>query len=325
MQNVKRHGLCLNWLLRFYRPATLFSLFVFIAWASAIQAQTPIPVAKGPTAEPQEGFTPGWGFGVKFEGSTSDGGTVTDLAAGVRYDFTRHFGVDLGVPYYFIGTPTSIKQNNPGAVSGTGIGSVGMDLKWNYPSQALAYASTVHVGAPTGDEKKGLSVGHATWDWSNHFGHAWGNFAPFVDAGVGNTIPYSRFFDRPYMTFGYNASFEAGTEADAGPFSFAASAYDIAPWGNQTVISRVFRCGSAAKCSAAGTSTNRKGYKTASVTSGAADLTRDNGFNVGVEVKPAKYLDLEADYSRSVPLQLNIFSFGISIDLGSLLRSQRRH
>lgn len=325
MRNAKTHADCLNWLPRCYRPATLFSLFVFIAWASAIHAQTPTPAAEDPTAKSQEGFAPGWGFGVRFEGSSSDDGTVTDLATGVGYNFTRYFGVDLSIPYYFIGTPSSIKQTNPGAVSGTGIGSVGMDLKWNYPGQALTYASTIHVGAPTGDEKKGLSVGHATWAWSNHLEHGWGNFTPFVEAGVGNTIPYSRFFERPYMTFGYNASFEAGTEVDAGPFSFTASAYHIAPWGNQTVISRVFRCGSAAKCSAAGTSKNRKGYKTASVTSGAADLTRDNGFNVGVEVKPAKYLDLEADYSRSVPLQLNIFSFGISIDLGSLLRSQQRH
>src|SRR5262249_45303588 len=139
------------------------------------------------------------------------------------------------------------------------------------------------------------------------------NFAPFVDGGVGNTIPDTRFFHRPYMTFGLNASFEAGSEIDAGPFSLTASAYDIAPWGTQTMISRVFRCSSAAKCSATGASTDRKGYLSGSVTSGGASLTRDNGFNAGIEVKPAKYLDLEAGYSRSVPLQVNNFSFAISI------------
>ena len=125
------------------------------------------------------------------------------------------------------------------------------------------------------------------------------------------------------MTFGYNFQSEAGIEYDPGNFSFSASAYDVSPWGNQVLFSRIFRCGSA-KCSATGTSTNRKGYKTANVTAGGADLARDNGFNAGIEVKPIKCLDLEADYSRSVPLQLNNFSFGISVDLGAVLRSQQR-
>jgi hypothetical protein len=85
------------------------------------------------------------------------------------------------------------------------------------------------------------------------------------------------------MTYGYNASFEAGTEMDAGPFSLTASAYDIAPWGTQVMFSKVFRCASGAPT---GTSTNRKGYTQTSVQSGGADLTRDNGFNAGIEVKP---------------------------------------
>jgi hypothetical protein len=305
-------------------------------WSSVVHSQTqdatvstqtsaapPSPAAIGPN-KPQEGFTPGWGFGTKFEGSTSGDGTVIDFATGVGYNFTRHFGVDLGVPFYFIGTPSSIKQKNPGAVSGVGIGSFGMDLKWNYPSQALNYAPTIHLGAPTGDEKKGLSVGHATWNFVNHIDHAFGDFSPFVNAGVGNSVMDTRFFHRPFTTFGYNLQSEAGVEYDPGHFSFTAAAYDVAPWGNQVVISRVFRCGSAAKCNAAGKSTDRKGYKSASVTAGAADLTRDNGFNAGIEVKPVKYLDLEADFSRSVPLRLNSFSFGVSFDI-HMLYSEARH
>ena len=301
----------------FSRAVRLLSFLLFFAWAFATPAQTPVPAASG--EKPPEGFTPGWGFGTKLEGSTSSDGTVIDLATGVGYNFSRHFGVDIGVPYYFIGTPSSIKKNNPNAVSGVGIGSLGMDLKWNYPSPALGYASTIHLTAPSGDEKKGLSVGHATWNWSNHLEHALGSFTPFIDGGVGNTLPDSRFFHRPYATFGYNASFEAGTELDAGPFSLTGSAYDVAPWGTQMVFSRVFRCSSATKCGAV-KSTNRKGFTQTSVQSGAASLTRDNGFNAGIEMKPAKFIDLEADYSRSVPLQLNSFSFGISVNIGGLLR-----
>jgi hypothetical protein len=300
----------------------VFGFSLAFLLARPIKAQSPVPAATAGAQTTPEGFTPGWGFGTKFEGSTSSDGTVADWATGGGYNFSRHFGVDLGIPYYFISTPSSVKQKNPNAVSGDGLGSVGLDAKWNYPGRILNFASTVHLTAPTGDVKKGLSVGHATWNWSNHLEHGWGNFTPFLDAGVGNTILDTRYFHRPYMTFGYNVSFEAGTEFDAGPFSLSASAYDIAPWGNQTVFSRVFRCPSGAKCSAAGKSTNRRGYRQASVLAGAADLTRDNGFNGGVETKALKYLDLEADFSRSVPLQLNTFSFSVSLELGYLLRSK---
>jgi hypothetical protein len=118
--------------------------------------------------------------------------------------------------------------------------------------------------------------------------------------------------------------FEAGTQADAGPFSLSASLYDIAPWGNQTVVSKVFRCTSGTKCSATGKTTNRKNYLDANVSTGDASLARDNGFNAGIEYKPAKakYLDLEFDYSHSVPLRLNSISFGIAVDIAGMVRSR---
>jgi hypothetical protein len=61
------------------------------------------------------------------------------------------------------------------------------------------------------------------------------------------------------------------------------------------------------------------------VSTGDASPARDNGFNASVEFKPKslKTIDLEADYSRSVPLRLNTFSFGIALDIAGLLRSQR--
>jgi hypothetical protein len=178
----------------------------------------------------------------------------------------------------------------------------------------------IHLTAPTGDTKKGLSTGHATWNFVNHIDHAFGDFSPFVNAAVGNTVMDTKSFHRPFITFGYNFQSEAGVEYDPGNFSFSASGYDVAPWGNQVVISRVFRCGSGAKCSASGTSTDRKGYKTASVTAGGADLVRDNGWNAGIDYKPSPRVDLELDYSRSVPLHLNSYSFGIGVDLSWVLR-----
>jgi len=306
-------------LMRVARWAVVVALFLALGGGRATFAQSPNAAASG-AAKSDEGFYPGWNLGTRFEGSTSGDGSVFDLGFGGGYNFSHHFGVGLGIPYYFVGTPTAIKSKNPQAVSGSGLGNFGVDVKWFFPNPTVNYASTIHLGAPTGDLKKGFSTGHATWNWANHIEHAWGNVTPFIDGGVGNTVQDTRYFHRPFMTFGYNAQFEAGMEIDAGPFSVSGSAYDVAPWGTQTVVSRVFRCSGSGRCGAAGKSTNRKGYLNSSIQTGDASLARDNGFNSSVDVKPVKTIDLEFDYSRSVPLRLNSFSFGIGFDLGAMLR-----
>jgi len=287
-------------------------------------AQTPNPAASGPTSQDSAGFYPGWTLGTRFEGSTSSDGKVFDLATGAGYNFSHRFGIDLGVPYFFVGTPTAIKGKNPQAVSGTGLGDLGANIRFFLPGKSTNYASTIHLGAPTGDKSKGFSTGHATWNWSNHIEHGWGNFTPYIDGSVGNSVPDTQHFRRAFMTFGYNAAFEAGTQADAGPVSLSASAYDVAPWGTQTLISRVFRCRSGAKCASSGKTNNRKNYLNSSVSTGDASLARDNGFNASAEFKPKqlKAIDLEADYSRSIPLRLNTFSFGIAVDIAGILRSR---
>ena len=115
------------------RFTAMISLMLSVFYGSSAYAQTPAAAVNGPVAKPQEGFYPGWGFGTRFEGSTSGDGSVYDIATGVGYNFSHHFGVDLGVPYNFVGTPTSIKQKNAQAVSGNGLGNFGADLKWIFP------------------------------------------------------------------------------------------------------------------------------------------------------------------------------------------------
>ncbi len=300
---------------KFFQPIGLVFL-VGLALPGQIPAQSPIPAATGAADPAKGGFTPGWTLGIRFEGTSSSDGSVYDLGSAVGRNFTRHFGVDFGVPFFFIGTPSSLNRNNPNPVSGVGIGSFFSDLRFNYPDPFLNYASTIHLTAPTGDTKKGLSTGHATWNFSNHMDHAFGDFSPFLNLGVGNTVLDTHYFHHPYASFGYNAQSEAGLEYDPGKFSFSVSLYDVAPWGNQTVYSRVFRCGGPSCSSGSG---GRNGFQTSSVTSGSADLVRDNGWNAGIDYKPSPRIDLEFDYSRSVPLHLNNYSFGIGFDLGARL------
>jgi hypothetical protein len=309
--------------IQWFRGAVFFCVIVVLSPSPPLFAQSPIPAATGSTSNNTGGFTLGWTLGTRFEGSYSSDGSVYDVGSALGYNFSRHFGIDAGVPLYFVSTPSTIKKNNPGAVSGIGFGTLFTDIRLNYPDKFLNYSSAIHLTAPTGDAKKGLSTGHATWNLANHIDHACGDFSPFLDAGVGNTVMDTRYFRRPFVTFGYNAQFDGGLEYDPGNFSFSASAYDVAPWGNQTVISRVFRCGASTKCNAGSPTTDRKSYTTASVSEGPADLVRDNGFNAGIDYKRG-YIDLEFDLSRSVPLHLNSYSFGIGVDLSWLMRPHVR-
>ncbi|HEV2197381.1 MAG TPA: hypothetical protein VGR55_17475 [Candidatus Acidoferrum sp.] len=307
-------------LIAFSRGAGFLCALLVLVLCPSLLAQTPIPAAKNPAGKDAGGFSPGWTLGARFEGDYSSNAGVYDVGTALGYNFSRHFGMDAGVPFYFISTPTSIKQSNPGAASGVGIGNTFLDLLLTYPNPSLNYSSAVHLTAPIADTKKGFSTGHATWNYTNHIDRAFGDWSPFLDAGVGNTILDTKYFTRPFMSFGYNAAFTGGLEYDKGPFSLQAGAYDVAPWGNQTEVSRVFRCGAAAKCSSTGTSTNRKGFTSSNVTTGGSSLTRDNGYEAGFDFKPVYYLDFEFDYSRSVPLHLNNYSFGIGVNLSSLVR-----
>lgn len=299
--------------------AWLVSVLV-LALCPAMVAQTPAPAAKNPASKDSEGFSSGWTLGARFEGDYSSYAGVYDLATALGYNFSRHLGVDAGVPLYFVNSSASITRSNPGAVSGVGIGNAFLDLLLNYPNRSLNYSSAIHLTAPVADTKKGFSTGHATWNYTNHFDRAFGDWSPFLDAGVGNTILDTRYFTRPFTSFGYNAAFTGGLEYDKGPYSLQAGAYDVAPWGNQTVVSRVFRCPTAASCGASAGSQNRNGFTNSNVTKGGATLVRDNGYEAGIDFKPVSYLDFEFDYSRSVPLHLNNYSFGIGINLSSLVR-----
>jgi len=103
------------------------------------------------------------------------------------------------VPLYFVSTPSTIKKNNSGAVSGIGVGTFFTDIRLNYPNKSLNYSSAIHLTAPSGDTKKGFSTGHTTWNLANHIDRDFGDFSPFLDAGVGNPLMDTRFFTFPLL------------------------------------------------------------------------------------------------------------------------------
>jgi len=266
---------------------------LFLPAASAV-AQT----RQGAKSAEQTGFT----WTETYEGSGNSDGFITDLNSTVGYSFGKHFAMNMGVPYLFIEPSTS----KTGTTSASGMGNPYLGLRYSTKGPAFDFSTGLNSAIPTASTKKGLSTGHMTFDWSNHFAHGFDLFTPFVDLGLANSIPDTRFLHRPYISYGDVAHFEGGSEIDLGDkFSVTASGYYILPWGPQQIFVRGNKSSTGA-------------------TKGSVSLTRDDGINMGLDYNLTRSFDLSAGYSRSVYSVLNTFSFGIELNVGSLLKKPSR-
>ena len=265
----------------------------FLLAVSALSQALPQGVGRGSTR--QQGFT----WTETYEGSGNSDGFVSDLNSTIGYTLGKHFGVDMGVPYFFVAPATS----KTSTTSASGLGNPYLGFRYSAKGSTLDFSTSLNSAVPMASTAKGLSTGHVTVDWSNHFAHAFDLFTPFVDCGLGNSISDTRFLHRPYVSYGDVAHFEAGSELDLGDkFSLTGSGYYILPWGPQQIFLR--------------------GQKSSSgPTKGGVSLTRDDGINLGFEYDLTRSLDLSAGYSRSVYSTLNTFSFGIEVNVASLLKS----
>jgi hypothetical protein len=254
-----------------------------------------MPQGAGKTGVEQQGFT----WTETYEGSGNSDGFITDLNSTVGYSFGKHLALDMGVPYFFLEPATS----KTGTTSAYGMGNPYVGLKYSSKGSALEFSTSLNSAAPIASTAKGLSTGHVTVDWSNHFAHGFDPFTPFLDLGLGNSIPDTRFLHRPYISFGDVAHFEGGSELDLGDrFSVTASGYYILPWGPQQIFVR-------------------GGKSSSGPTKGGVSLTRDDGINLGADYNLTRSLDLSGGYSRSVYNVLNTFSFGIEVNVSSLLKN----
>jgi hypothetical protein len=273
----------------------------FLSFASAAVAQS----AAKPAAKDETGFT----SYASFEGTSDSDGQVYDLNSSIGYSFTRHFSVDLGVPFYLVRPSGSL-----GTTSSDGIGNPSLDLRFRFPGRVVNFASVVTGSAPLGDSKKGLSTGRGTYDWTSHFDHPFDSFTPFGEVGVSNTVADTRLFHRPFTVLGFNTHLEGGANYDLWKFiSVGASGYSILPSGQQTIFSKVV--GSSGTSSGHG-----RAFENSQQTTGSAALARDYGFSACIDANPRPYLDLELGYTRSVNYDLNAVSFGVGVNVGYLAR-----
>jgi len=255
----------------------------------------------------------GWTSYVEFAGTSNSDGQLFLIQPSVGYTFTQHFGMDVGLPLYFV----HASSTNTGGISGSGVGNPSVDLRWKFLNPTLNYGSVLTGTAPLGDSKLGLSTGRATFDWNNRIDRTFNKVTPFLEGGLSNTVSDTRLFIRPYTTLGMNAHFLGGANVQAWDrVSIGASAYDIAPFGSQTVFSRV--TGPSNNGPAA---THGRNFQSSQQTTGSASIAQDNGFSAFVGFTTNQYVDAQIGYTRSVHYDLNSISFSLGFNVGSLLRN----
>lgn len=278
-----------------------------------------------------------------FEGSSNSVGTIMQMTTSLGYNFNEYFGVDAGVPVYFIRPPSSIPERN----SATGLGNLFVRLRLTLDNPTLNFSSRLMGTVPTGSTATGLSTGRVTFDWNNRFDREFGRWIPFAEAGIGSTVIDTTLFRRPFTTLGRVAPFEVGTSYNVWRWLDAtASAYAVMPWGPQRVFSR-FVLRQAGDGTTATTDLSRllagdllrrrllllrrrrlsepsRGTVISEIV-GGADLVRDNGFSVSLGASPTRVTDLWIGYTRSTHLLLNTVSFGMGFNLSALFARATPH
>ncbi len=276
-------------------PAIVVLAFLAAAAGSAF-AQTEAKPAVRDT-----GFT----SYAEFGGTSNSEGQIYELNTSVGYDFTPHFGADVGVPFFFI-RPSS----SAGGTSTNGVGNPFLDVRVKFLNPLVNFASILTGFAPVGDSKRGLSTGRGTYDWTNHFDRRFSSLKPFANVGIANTTLSTEMFIRPYTTLGFNTHVQGGATYDLWRFfAVGASGYDILPSGQQTVFSRVAN-GMGGR--------HHRIFDLNQQTTGSADIAKDNGFSTWVDASPGRVFDLELGFTRSTHYDLNSVSFQIGFNLKPL-------
>src|SRR5947207_3442844 len=83
-------------------------------------------VGSGAVAAESEGSR-GFTLYERFQGSSSTLGLVTRLDTSLGYNFNRYFGVDAGIPVYFV-RPSGATASAVGTTAGNGIGNAYAEL-----------------------------------------------------------------------------------------------------------------------------------------------------------------------------------------------------
>jgi hypothetical protein len=287
----------------------LFLVLISFAVSMPLTAQTSAP------DDNKRGFTEM----ESFEGTVNSTDKLIKLDSTLGYDFSKHFGVFAGLPVYFSNSSSTSTTGTTGSTSQThsGLGNFYLGMAFRAPNPVLNYASAITGGAPTGSTQKGLSSGRATVDWSNHFDRSFSRLTPFLDAGLGNTVPDSVRVVRPFTSLGAVGHFEEGAELElVRHFAVGGSGYEITPFGNQKVFSKLVEQGETGASSG-----KSKGVFQNTFSASGNGLTRENGVSTWVAFEPSRLVRAQAGYTRSVTFAFNTFTFDLGLNLGKMMHN----
>ncbi|HXT86413.1 MAG TPA: hypothetical protein VN745_05255 [Verrucomicrobiae bacterium] len=271
-------------------------------------------------APAQKNFNGRFLWTEQFSSSSNEDGRVFDLDSTVGYVFSRHFGLDAGVPIFFVRGSSTNALGMTTKTSENELGDAYAQVRLAFANPILNYKMALTGTVPTGSRSAGVSTGHATYDWTNHFDRAFGRLVPFADAGVGNSVPENFVFQRSFSTFGHDAHFQVGSGYRiTGWLGLSASVYDISSWGTQTVFSRIVSAGGGP----VGKGGHGRVFELANQTAGGSSLVSDHGFSAGVDLSAGSIVDFSAGYSYSAHFQLNTVSVGVGVDMSEILRHAR--
>ena len=271
-----------------------------------------------------------WTISQRFQGSSSSFGQITKLNTNVAFDFRKHVGFDVGIPYYFVNY--SAQAGSTGSLFKSGIGNVYADLRLSLPNHLINYTSTLTVTAPTGDRQKGFGTGRATLDWNNGFYRVFANrIAPYANVGVANTVSDTPFFLRPFSSEGIVSHLEAGTTLSLSRLAYVGtSAYAIVPSGEQTIVSKIVEVhtetqpartlppNSRGRGNGLAKQPTTRVFETVREVVGKTDLASDHGVSSWIGIGPMKSLDLTLGYSRSTRYALATLFWGVGFRIGPL-------
>jgi hypothetical protein len=254
-----------------------------------------------------------------IQGTINSDSRIYKIDSTVGWDFNKRFGVFAGVPVYFANVPSSTTTSGGAATTNasftnSGIGNAYLGFIFKAPSPKLYYATEVTAYAPTGSAAKGFGTRHVGVDWTNRFEHSFSRLTPFFEGGLSNTVPDSAFLARPFTSLGPITHLEEGAEYQLAKHFYAGgSGYQIVPFGNQKVFSRIN-----------GEGEGENSFDTSTVSTGN-DLTRENGYSTWVGLEPSSIVRFEVGYTRSMTFDLNSFAFNLRVNPGKLLRPKHNN
>ncbi|HEY6927758.1 MAG TPA: hypothetical protein VI653_30060 [Steroidobacteraceae bacterium] len=265
---------------------------------------------------------------VDYQGSATDLGQFTVLTPSVGYNFDEHWGIDAGIPLYFVHPAPDTMTN--WRTWNHNVGDIFVDGRLSFPNEMVNYSSILTVSAPTGSFPRGFSTGRVTADWYNHFDRRFGRVTPFADASLGNTLADRHNLERPFRTLGWVSQFEGGgTYRVHHSFQVGASMYDVLPGGTQKIYSQLFmREPSFAFLGfvpGRAQANHGRVFETAFDTTGPARIARDNGYSGWLQFNPSRYVSLEGGYTRSVRYAFDTVYFRVGVNAKSVASQIRSH